>query len=204
ERDLATHDPPATQEVVLRAVQVHGAALPPGTAVHTAVQLRHDRARGDPLGQRLYVLAVRPDHVVFRPEHADRAHPDGLLPDIEMAEPADLPERVRLSALLLEPAAEQHHVQELVMLLAAQPSQLPAFAGGFLYTDPVAGRLCVCHFSRPVTGPLASPDTRRSLHARPEDPPDSLCSPARGPARLDLHELDPRRGRDHLRGRGNV
>ncbi len=45
---------------------------------------------------------------------------DGFLPDVEVAEAADLPQAVHLGCLLLEPSDEQHLAEEL--LLARGPA----------------------------------------------------------------------------------
>ena len=131
QRDLAAHDAPAAEEVLLGAVQVHGAALAPGAAVDAPVQLRHDLPRAHALGQRLDVVAVGRDDVIVVPEGAQRADRHGLLADVEVAEAADLAQRVRLRGLLLETAAQQHDAEHPVQLLLARTSAqpLPATAG---------------------------------------------------------------------------
>ena len=53
-------------------------------------------ARRDPARERLPVIAVGGDHVVVGTEHRDRAGANGFLADVEVAEAADLAERVRL------------------------------------------------------------------------------------------------------------
>src|SRR6185437_7043773 len=72
---------------------------------------------------RLHVLAVGADHVVIRTQHAVGADGDRFLPDIEMAEAADLADGVRLRGPLLEAAPLQHLVQQVMELLAVEPLQ---------------------------------------------------------------------------------
>jgi hypothetical protein len=59
------------------------------------------------------VIAVGRDDIVVGPQHAQRAGADGFLSDVQVAEPADLAERVRLGAALLEAALQQHGAQKL-------------------------------------------------------------------------------------------
>ena len=78
-----------------------------------AEQLGHDGARRHAARERLAVIAVRRDDVVVGAKHRDRAGADRLLADVQVAEAADLAERVRLGAALLEAALEQHRAQQL-------------------------------------------------------------------------------------------
>src|SRR5213082_801856 len=67
--------------------------------------------------QGLTMLTVRRDHVVVVPQGRERPDRDGLLPDVEMAEPADLAERVRLGGLLLEATDQEHLAQHASLQL---------------------------------------------------------------------------------------
>ncbi len=113
QRDVAADDRVTAEHAVLGVEQVHRPAL---AARHTAVaaeQLGHDPARVAPLDDRVNVVPVRAEDVVVGLQGGHRAHRDRLLPDREVAEPADLLQRVHLRAALLESAAEQQLPQQL-------------------------------------------------------------------------------------------
>jgi len=101
------------EEVGALVEQVHRAALALGEPVAAAEQLGHDPLGIGTLRQAVAVLAVRGDRVVVGPEHRGGADRHRLLADVEMEEPADLPERVRLGGLLLEAADQEHIAQQL-------------------------------------------------------------------------------------------
>ena len=62
---------------------------------------------------RLTVVTVGRDDVVVGAEQRDGARAHRLLADIEVTEAADLPERVRFGAPLLETALKEHGAQKL-------------------------------------------------------------------------------------------
>ena len=94
--------------------------LPARASVDAAEQLGHHGARSHAARERLAVVAVRRDDVVVGAERREHAGAHRLLPDVQVAEAADLAERVRLGAALLEAALEQHRVQQLVIQLGAR------------------------------------------------------------------------------------
>ena len=111
ERDVPSHDAVAAHEAAPGVEQVHRPALALGGTRGLAEQLGHDRARRHAASQRVPVLAVGADDVVVRSQRGDTAYRDRLLPDVEMAETADLAEAVGFAGLLLEPA-DEHHLSE--------------------------------------------------------------------------------------------
>src|SRR5204863_8658664 len=96
---------------------VHGAALPPRAARRLAVRLGHHGVRGDAARQGLSMLAVRGDHVAGGSQRGERADSHGFLPDVEMAEPADFAEGVRLCGFFFEPADQEHLTQHAPLQL---------------------------------------------------------------------------------------
>ena len=108
----AADDAVPAEEVQVAVEEVHRAALAARAAVHAPEELGHDRARRHAAGECLAVVAVGGDDVVVGAEHREHARGDRLLPDVEVAEAADLPERVRLADLLLEATLEEHRVEE--------------------------------------------------------------------------------------------
>ena len=118
ERHVAADDAVAAEEVrgcvSNRCIEP---PLPRDAAVDAAEQLGHDGARRHAARERLAVIAVGRDDVVVGAQHRDRAGADGFLSDVEVAEAADLAERVRLGAALLEAALQQHRAQQLEVQL---------------------------------------------------------------------------------------
>src|SRR5262249_39913638 len=98
------------QEVDRLVEQVHRAALALAEPVDATVQLRHRPARVGALGQAMAVLPIGRDRVVVWTHDGSRADRDGFLADVEVEEATDLPERVALRRLLLEPADQDHVV----------------------------------------------------------------------------------------------
>ena len=60
------------------------------------------------------MVAVRSDHVVVRSQRADQPMCDGLLPNMEVAEPADFSNGVCLFSALLETPIKKHLPKEPV------------------------------------------------------------------------------------------
>src|SRR5690606_29341442 len=137
-RHVTAHDPVTAEEVQVLVEQVHRTTLSSGDAVLPAIQLRHHRGAAHPAGKRLTGGAVGGDDVVIVAEDAYRAGGHSLLPDVQVAEPADLAERVSLCRALLETALEEHGPQQLEILLAIAG---PGVAGRPLCGAPRAGRL---------------------------------------------------------------
>src|SRR5262249_18475701 len=105
---LRTDDTVATKEALLPAEHVHRAALAVRIAATTPVQLGHDTLGIHAASQHVSVIAIgRDDRVTFLER---RLHTDDhrLLPDIEVAEPADQPHAVHLPGTLLEAPNQQH------------------------------------------------------------------------------------------------
>jgi len=63
--------------------------------------------------ERRPVIAVRRDDVVIGTEHRDRAGAHRLLADVQVAEAADLAQRIRLGSAFLEPALQEHRAEQL-------------------------------------------------------------------------------------------
>ena len=82
--------------------------LPLRAARRLAEQLGHHRSGGHAPRQRVAVLAVGGGDVVVGPERGDAADRHRFLPDVEVAEAADLAQAVGLARLFLEAADEQH------------------------------------------------------------------------------------------------
>ena len=115
DRDVATDDAVAAEEVAALVEEVHRAALAAHAAVGAAEELGHDRAGGEAARERLPVVPVRGDHVVIGAKHREGAGGDRFLSDVEVAEAADLSERVGLGAALLEAALEEHGAEQLAV-----------------------------------------------------------------------------------------
>ncbi len=99
DRDVGADDAVAAQEVVFPTEEVHRAALAVRAACCLAEQLGHDGTRRDAAGDRLRVVAIGRDHVIIVAQHGDRARAGRFLPDVQVAEAADLAECVRLARL---------------------------------------------------------------------------------------------------------
>ena len=66
------------------------------------------------------VIAIGGDDLIALPDRHLHAGDHRLLPDIEVAEAADLAHAVKLAGLLLEAADEQHQPVGVQLILAAQ------------------------------------------------------------------------------------
>ncbi len=127
ERDVPADDAVPAEEPERGVEEVHRAALAPAAARGLAEQLGHDGARADPARQRVAVLAVGAGDVVVRAQGREAADRDRLLPDVEVAEAADLAEAVGLAGLLLE-VADEHHLPEPAAVLV-RPGGIEAARG---------------------------------------------------------------------------
>src|SRR5690606_6555079 len=109
ERHLRADDAVPAVKRVLGAEHVHRAALALRDAGLAPGQLGHDDLGVDPVGEHVAVIAVAGDDAVLAFLQC-RLQPDrdGLLADVEMAEPADQAETIELPGLLLEAADQQH------------------------------------------------------------------------------------------------
>ena len=112
ERHVRADDAVAAEEVQALVEHVHRAALAARAAVDAAEQLGHHRARRHAARERLPVIAIGRDDVVVGAEHRQRPGAHRFLADVEVAEAADLAQRIRLGAALLEAALQQHRVQQ--------------------------------------------------------------------------------------------
>ena len=101
--------------------------MPRAHAVDAAEQLGHHGARRHAARERLAVIAVGRDDVVVGAEHRERAGAHRFLADVEVAEAADLAERVGLGASLLEAALQQHRPQQLELSSASEVLDLVCF-----------------------------------------------------------------------------
>ena len=108
QRHVAADDRPAAHEPLARVEQVHGAAAPADAPRAASEELRHGATRVAGAREVVRVLAIRGDDVVGRRRGRDRAHCDGLLPDVQMQEAADLSLRVRPRGGFLEAPAQGH------------------------------------------------------------------------------------------------
>jgi hypothetical protein len=113
DRHVPADDAVSAEEVRVAVEEVHRAALAARAAVDAPEELGHDRARRHAARERLPVVAIRGDDVVVVAQHGERAGGDRFLPDVQVAEAADLAERVRLAVLLLEAALQEHRVEQL-------------------------------------------------------------------------------------------
>ncbi len=118
--ELRADDGLAAQQPMLGAVHVHRAALAATTAGHFAVQLCHDSAWLDTLGDGMPVLAIAAEDVIGRAQRGDGPHASRLLADVQVEEAADLAQGVGLASLLFELPDERHLVVQPEQLLAAQ------------------------------------------------------------------------------------
>ena len=78
----------------------------------------------DAASDRLTVIAISRDHVVVGAKHRHHAGGDRFLPDVEVAEAADLAECVSLGAALLEAALQQHRAEQLASGLGRRARQI--------------------------------------------------------------------------------
>ena len=118
QRNLSADDAVAAEEVLVGVEEVHRAALALRAAADLAEQLGHHLVGRSAHDERVAVVAVAREHVVVRSQRRERADGDRLLPDVEVAEAADLAERVSLGRLLLEAADENHLVEHAEQRLA--------------------------------------------------------------------------------------
>src|SRR6185312_15724658 len=113
---------------------MHRASLASGAARRLAKEFRHHRPSRNAPRQRVAVLAVGTGDVVVRSKNCEAADRHGLLSDVEMAEPTDLPQAVGLTSLLLEAADEHHLTQPAAVLVGLGRIQSagpdPAACGG--------------------------------------------------------------------------
>ncbi|MFT3685088.1 MAG: hypothetical protein QM783_09215 [Phycisphaerales bacterium] len=92
---------------------VHAAALAFGAAGDLAEHLGHAGAHAHAAGERVTVVAVGGDDRVVLLKAVDGADGEGFLPDVEMAEAADLGLLVRLGAAVLKLTDGDHVGQPL-------------------------------------------------------------------------------------------
>ncbi len=108
QRNVAADDPVPSQESGGGVEDMHRAALAARRPGRLPEQLGHYCAAGEPAGQRVAVFAVGADDVIVGSERGHDAHRHRFLADVEVAESADLAERVGLAGLFLEPPDQQH------------------------------------------------------------------------------------------------
>ena len=153
--NLPADDAMSTHEVQRHVEQVHRAALALRASRRLAEQFRHDRSRCHAARQRLSVLAVGADYVVVGTKCGECANRHGFLPDIQVAEAADLSKRICLTSLLLEVPDQHHVVQPFAVLI--REWRIGAFALG------ASGGLRHFHdsFLIDITPPPIAPAPRR-------------------------------------------
>ena len=103
---------PAVHVVFLVEV-MHGTAEAAGAAGRFAEKLGHAGISGSSARQRMGMIAISGDQVVVRPRRCDRADHDRFLPDVEMAEAADLLRLILLTGAFLETPDQQHQREHL-------------------------------------------------------------------------------------------
>ena len=108
ERHVGADDSVAAVEFALEAEHVHRAALALGMAADPAGEFGHHPVRIHAAGEHVAVVAVGGDAPVAFLGACLEADDDGLLADVEVAEPPDQPHSVELARLLLEPADQEH------------------------------------------------------------------------------------------------
>jgi hypothetical protein len=96
--DLPAHDAVATEEVALLVEVVHAAALALARTGQFAVELGHHVLRGAQ-HQRMAMITVAGDDAIGRANGGDHTREDGLLPDVEVAETAELLHGVELARI---------------------------------------------------------------------------------------------------------
>lgn len=97
---------------------MHGAALATAATSGLAKELGHDGTCGNPLAQRVHVVAVRADNAVGAGEKLDEAGGDSFLAVVEVDEAEHLATVVHLRTHILESAAEDHVLVEFQRFLA--------------------------------------------------------------------------------------
>src|SRR5439155_4311781 len=92
QREVSADDGVAAHEPARPIHEVHGAALPFAQAGGPAEEFGHDLLRIRAPGKAMAVIAVRREDIVVGPQHIHGAHGHRLLPDVKVAESADLAE----------------------------------------------------------------------------------------------------------------
>jgi hypothetical protein len=87
---------------------VHRAALAAAQPRDLAVQFCHHGARVAAERQHIGVVAIVPQHAVFRAQVVDKAQRERFLPNIEVQIAADFVLAVRLVAVFLKATDEEH------------------------------------------------------------------------------------------------
>src|SRR5690606_3346826 len=148
------------------------AALAARATGRLAEKLGHHAARGHPARQCLAVLAVGANDVVVGTQRRDGADRHGLLADVQVAEAADLANRICLARALLEAADQQHHPEPVAILVAVtgpgfsprstfgsgcHQDSLAALAWSLCsqawYDERVRGDACTC--AKPIERPMS-------------------------------------------------
>ena len=105
---LGADDAVTAVEVSFAAEHVHGAALALGIAALASRKLRHDAFRVHAAGQHMAMIAVAGDNRIVLAGRGLHADDNGLLADVEMAEPADQAHSIQLTRLFFETADQKH------------------------------------------------------------------------------------------------
>src|SRR5438445_8786359 len=114
---------------------VHGAALPLAQPGGSSEELGHDTLRVRAPGKAMAVVAVGREDVVVGPQRVHGAHGHGLFPNVEVAEPADLAERVHLRGPLLEAPDQEHLRVEMEQVRSFHPVIVAEISGRRDLTD---------------------------------------------------------------------
>src|SRR5688572_26846344 len=101
-RNLPAHNAMAAEEPMLSTKHVHTSALSLAAAGNFCKQLSHHCPCRNTFCQRMAMIAVGSDHIIFRLQHTHRSGHYCLLAYVEMAKTFDLLLAVQLPCLLLK------------------------------------------------------------------------------------------------------
>src|SRR5437660_975693 len=125
----------AAHESALRIHEMHGAALPLAQPGGSSEELGHDTLRVRAPSKAVAVIAVGREDVIVGPQRVYGAHGHGLFPDVEVAEPADLAERVHLRGPFLEAPDQEHLRVEMQQLRSFHSGIVAEISGRRDWTD---------------------------------------------------------------------
>ncbi len=179
DRHLGTDDAVTAVEMLLFREHVHRAALALGIAALAPRELGHHALWVHAAGQHMAVIAVGGDPLVAFLGGGLEPDDDGLLSDIEMAEPADQTHAVKLACLFLESADEQHVSVISLQLVGGNIRFRCAFAGGHSDAPPPWWNgLTLNHFLHETFGVCEAEFPRHVLAAAEcSSPPPRIPAP---------------------------
>src|SRR5438132_3079805 len=135
QRQMSADDGVAAHEPALRIHEVHGAALPLAQSGDSTEEFGHDALRVRAPSEAMAVIAVGRENVVIGPQRVHGAHGHSLFSDAEVAEPADLAERVHLRGPLLEASNQEHLGVEMDQVRAFHTGIVAEISGRSGWTD---------------------------------------------------------------------